>query len=207
MTKNKRIKFNINREAAKISALSSGKIRKCEYLTGEDIFPSNQQQVIEQAKFTYCLLGKTFEKQIKTIEIQGEKQIDALKDLTTKEQTKSIEDKYNNKQKAKIIFNELINETKKVMNKLYDRVDYNNFRFEYVGPTKDVSFYDYMDSKELFSIIKNTQIKFSWAVNKQNEFLNRLKNIKIGKNKTIEQKEAINNLEKIYISRQKVIFF
>ena len=207
MTKNKRIKFNINREAAKISALSSGKIRKCEYLTGEDIFPSNQQQVIEQAKFTYCLLGKNFEKQIKTIEIQGEKQIDALKDLKTKEQTKSIEDKYNNKQKAKIIFNELINETKKVMNKLYDRVDYNNLRIEYVGPTKDVSFYDYMDSKELFSIIKNTQIKFSWAINKQNEFLNRLKNIKIGKKKTIEQKEAINNLEKIYISRQKVIFF
>ena len=48
----------INREAAKIQALSSGKIHKYEYLTGEDILPSNQQQVIEKAKFTYSPLGK-----------------------------------------------------------------------------------------------------------------------------------------------------
>ena len=52
-----------NREAAKISALSSGNIGKYEYLTGEEILPSNQQQIIEQAKFTYSPLGKAFEKQ------------------------------------------------------------------------------------------------------------------------------------------------
>ena len=63
----------LNREAAKISALSSGKIHKYEYLTGEDILLSNQQQIIEQAKFTYSLLGKAFEKQIKTIEDKGQK--------------------------------------------------------------------------------------------------------------------------------------
>ena len=57
----------------KKSALSSGKIHKYEYLTGEDILPSNQPQIIEQAKFTYSTLGKAFEKQIKTIEDQGEK--------------------------------------------------------------------------------------------------------------------------------------
>ena len=74
----------INREAAKISALSSGKIHKYEYLTGEDILPSNQQQVIEQAKFTYSPLGKVFEKQIKTIEDQGQKQVDALNVLEPK---------------------------------------------------------------------------------------------------------------------------
>ena len=50
-----------------------------DYLTGEDILPSNQQQIIEQAKFTYSPLGKAFEKQIKTIKDQGEKQVDALK--------------------------------------------------------------------------------------------------------------------------------
>ena len=53
--------------------LSSGKIHKHEYLTGEDILPSNQQQIIEQAKFTYSPQGKTFEKQVKTIEDQGQK--------------------------------------------------------------------------------------------------------------------------------------
>ena len=47
-------------------------------LTGEEILPSNQRKIIEQAKFTYSLLGKAFEKQIKTIEDQREKQIKAL---------------------------------------------------------------------------------------------------------------------------------
>ena len=66
-----KLQYNINKEAAKISALSSDKIHKYEYLTGEDILPSNKQQIIEQANFTYSPLGKAFEKQIKTIEDQG----------------------------------------------------------------------------------------------------------------------------------------
>ena len=49
-TKNEKLQYDINREAAKISALSSGKIHKYEYLTGEDILPSKQQQIIEQTK-------------------------------------------------------------------------------------------------------------------------------------------------------------
>ena len=51
---------NINREVAKISALPSGKIDKYEYLTGEEILPSNQRQTIEQAKFAYSPLGWCF---------------------------------------------------------------------------------------------------------------------------------------------------
>ena len=69
--KDEKLQYDINREAAKISALSSDKIDKYEYLTGENILPSNQQQIIEQAKFTYSPLGKAFEKQTKTIEDQG----------------------------------------------------------------------------------------------------------------------------------------
>ena len=53
--------------------------------TGEEILPSNQQQIIEQAKFAYSPLGKDFEKQTKTIENQGKKQIDALVALKPKE--------------------------------------------------------------------------------------------------------------------------
>ena len=67
------------------------------------------------------------------------------------------------------------------MKELYDKVDYNNLKFEYVGPTKDVSFYEYKDSKEPFNAIKNNQIKFSQVKNKQNEFLNKLRNVYIGK--------------------------
>ena len=53
--------------------MSSGKINKYEYLTGVEIFPSNQKQIIEQARFTYSPPGKALEKQIKIIEDQGEK--------------------------------------------------------------------------------------------------------------------------------------
>ena len=51
--KDEKLQYNINRESAKISALWSGKLQKYEYLTGEDILPSNQQQIIEKTKFTY----------------------------------------------------------------------------------------------------------------------------------------------------------
>ena len=66
-----KLQYDINREATKISVLSSKKFNKYEYLTGEEMLPSNQKQMIEPTKFTYFTLGKTFEKQIKAIEDQG----------------------------------------------------------------------------------------------------------------------------------------
>ena len=138
--RDEKLQYDINRKAAKISAKSSGKLHKYEYLTDEEILPSNQQQIIDQAKFTYSPLGKAFEKQIKTIEDQGKKQVDALESLKPKEETKPTEDKSNNKSRSAVIFNELINKRTDLMKKLYDSVDYNNLKFEYVGPTNDVSF-------------------------------------------------------------------
>ena len=138
--RDEKLQYDINREAAKISTLSSGKIHKYEYLTGEDILPSNQLQIIEQAKNTYSPLEKAFEKQIKTIKDQGKKQVDALENLKLKEEIKPIEDKPKNQSRAGIIFNDLINKRKKIMSELFDSVDYNNLKFEYVGPTNDVSF-------------------------------------------------------------------
>ena len=82
--RDEKLQYDINREAAKISALSSGNIHKYEYPTGEDILPSNQQQIIEQSRFTYSPLGKALEKQIKAIEDQGKKQVDALESLKPK---------------------------------------------------------------------------------------------------------------------------
>ena len=90
------------------------------------------------------------------------------------------------------------------MSELYDSVDYDNLKFEYVGSTKDVRFYEYRDSKELFNAIKNSQIKFIEEKNKQNEFLNNLNKVTIGK-ETTEQKELINNLNKFCNSREEVI--
>ena len=65
--KDEKLQYNINGEAAKIFALSSGKLHKYEYLTDEDILPSTQQQIIQQTRFTYSPLRKAFDKQIKTI--------------------------------------------------------------------------------------------------------------------------------------------
>ena len=91
--KDEKIQYDVNRRAAKISALSSGKINEYEYPTGEEIVPSNQKQTTEEAKFTYSPLGKAFEKQTKTIEDQGEKQVGDLKALKpgeNKEDIKSV---------------------------------------------------------------------------------------------------------------------
>ena len=111
--RNEKLQYDLNREAAKISALSSGKIHKYEYLTGEDILPSNQQQIIEQTKFTYSPLGKAFEKQIKTIEDQGKKQVDALENLKdTNKQVVNINDDYEDKllhSKEREIFRNIYN--------------------------------------------------------------------------------------------------
>ena len=112
--RDEKLQYDINRKTAEISDLSSGKIDKYEYLTGKEILPSNQQQIIEQAKFTYSPLGKAFEKQIKTIEDQGEKKITVIQDQG---QVKTI--------KKCIYDNEdtpLISKQKEIFNKLVDEI-------------------------------------------------------------------------------------
>ena len=66
--RDERVQYHINRVAAKILALSSGKIDKYEILTGEEILPSDQSRIIKQANFTFSPLDEAFEKQMKTIE-------------------------------------------------------------------------------------------------------------------------------------------
>ena len=82
--RHERLQYDIDRQAAKID--------KYQYLTGEEILPSNQQQIIEQAKFTYYPSGKAFEKQIRTIEDQGKKQVKALYTLKSDNKKLAIED-------------------------------------------------------------------------------------------------------------------
>ena len=110
-SKEEKLQYDINRKAAKISALSSGKLDKYEYLTGEEILPSNQQQIIQQAKFNYSPLGKALEKQRKTIEDQGEKQVVALESLKgSDKKLPSIKDFI----PTEILNPEIINEIKRI---------------------------------------------------------------------------------------------
>ena len=84
--RDEKLRYGINREAAKVPTLSSGKIWKYEYLTGKEILPTDQIRMIEQANFTYFPLRKAFEKLTKAIEEQGKKQAEALKVLKPGEQ-------------------------------------------------------------------------------------------------------------------------
>ena len=88
--RDEKLQYDINREAAKVSALSSTKIDRYEFLTGKTILP-NQRGVVWQTKFPYSPLGKAFEKQTKTIEEQGKKPVEALK-AWTEEELESIEE-------------------------------------------------------------------------------------------------------------------
>ena len=128
--KDEKLQYDSNREAKKISALSSGKLDKYEYLTGEEILPSNQQQIIQQAKFTYLPLGKAFEKQIKTIEDQGKKEVDALK--TSYNRLPSIKDFIPTEN-----FNpEIIAETKRI-EEMEKNVDRDQMVYKSTGRTYD----------------------------------------------------------------------
>ena len=141
--RDKKLQYDLNKEAAKISALSFGKIHKYEYLTGEDILPSNQQQIIEQTKFIYYPLGRAFEKQIKTIEGQGKKQIDALKPLEPKEKIVHVNDDYEDKllyskerEKFRNIYNKKLDRTEELTEKIDDK----NFIFTIISTEKTTDF-------------------------------------------------------------------
>ena len=145
--RDEKLHYDINREAAKISALSSGEIHKYEYLTAEDILPSNQQQIIEQARFTYSPLGKAFEKQIKTIEDQGKKQVDALK---------AIKDGSNNKSTiTKEIYDEILEERMDEILKMSREINYSNLVYDFKGPNPSINFAIFGGPMYTYNQLKN----------------------------------------------------
>ena len=146
--RDEKLQYDINREAAKISILSSGKIDKYEYLTGKEILSYTQQQIIKQAKLAYSLLVKAFEKQTKTIKEQGGKQIIAIQD---KRPIKSIE-KFTNDindsptvLKEKEIYNKLTEESLEKINNLDKSVDNNKLVFKYKGNASDEDFIKFVN--------------------------------------------------------------
>ena len=177
--KDEKLQYDINREAAKISALSSGKLHKYEYLTGEDILPSAQQQIIEQTKFTYSPLGKAFDKQIKTIEDQGKKQVDALNALNTlKSDNKITIEKYIYDPKdtpfisrQKEIFNKLIDERLEKITDLDERVNREDLIYRYKGKVADKKFDKFDNAFDIINKIREGKKDLA-DVKKINKILN-----------------------------------
>ena len=107
-------------EAAKISVLSSWKMDKYKYLSGEEMLPPDQSRVTDQAKFPYFPLGKPFEKQSKTIEDEGEKHGKQLIKC-------SGEKRFFRTFKIKRTFcDKLVNERMFEINKASEGIDFNN---------------------------------------------------------------------------------
>ena len=187
--KDEELQYDINREAAKISALSSGKIDKYEYLTGEEILPSNQQQIIQQAKFTYSSLGKAFEKQIKTMEDQGKKQVKAIQD----KQLLNInnDDDYKDKlllSREREIFKDIYNKRLDKIEELNNKIDYNNLNYVVVGTGDEYNFNNLDDPLTLLNNIKKGKISMGKAIEQQYNFRKYLTLIRIG-NKNVIKKE------------------
>ena len=151
------LQYDINREAAKISALSSGKLDKYEYLTGEEILLSNQQQIIQQAKFDYSPLGKAIEKQIKTIKDQGEKQVVALEPLKVPDKKLlPIKDFI----PMENLNPEIINEIKKIA-EIEKKVDRN--KMAYKGTNKTYDFRNFKTIRTFGNEIRNNVISLDTA--------------------------------------------
>ena len=161
--KDEKLQYDINREAAKISALSSGKLDKYEYLTGEEILPLNQQQIIQHTKFTYSPLGRALEKQRKTIENQGKKQVPALESLNVPNKNlPPIKDFI----PMENLNPEIISEIKKI-EKIEKKVDRNKMVYEGTNKT----FRKFKTIHAFGNEIRNNVIDMNMANEEQNELL------------------------------------
>ena len=166
--KDEKLQYDINREAAKISALSSGKIDKYEYLTGEEILPSNQQQIIQQAKFNYSPLGKALEKQIKTIKDQGKKQVKAIQD--NKQLVNINKDDYKDKllhSKEREIFKDIYNKRLDKIEEMDNQIDYDDLDYNVLRNNMEYNFSIEKDPISLLNAIKEGEISPEEAKNRQ----------------------------------------
>ena len=206
--KDGKLQYDINREAAKISALASGKIDKYEYLTGEEILLSSLQQIIQQAKFTYSPLGKAFEKQIKTIEDQGKKQVKAIQD----KQLVNIDnnnDDYKDKlllSKEREIFKDIYNKRLDKIEEISNKIDYNNLNYVFVGTGDEYEFNILDNPLTLLNNIKKGEILMEKAIEQQYNFCKYLNIIRIG-NKNDNRKRTLANINMFYNARDNAIQF
>ena len=202
--KDEKLQYDINREASKISALSSGKIDKYEYPTGEEILPSNQQQIIEQAKFTYSPSGKAFEKQAKTIKDQGKKQVKAIQD---KQIVTNVD--YKDKlllSKEREIFEDIYNKRLDKIEELNHETNYDNLEYVVVNGGKIFDFSTLKDPLTLLEEIKKGKISLEEAKNNQQNYLNYLNIIRKG-NKSANQKNTLANINIHFNARNSAIKF
>ena len=189
--KDEKLQYDINREAAKISALSSGKIDKYEYLTGEEILPSNQQQIIQQAKFNYSPLGKALEKQRKTIEDQGEKQVKAIQD---KRIVNINKDDYKDKlllSTEREIFKDIYYKGLDKIEEMHNEIDYDDLNYVVLSSDMEYKFSIEKDPISLLNAIEKGEMSLEEAKKRQKNYLYYLNIIRKGNKTPIQRKTLI----------------
>ena len=161
----------------------SGKSHKYEYLTGEEILPSNKQQIIEQANL---LIGPC-----------------NYNDYNDKDSPLIL--------KQKEIFNKLAKERFNKINELDKKVDIDDLVYRYKGEkwSPDEKFDKYDNALDLINKIRNGEIKFSIAKNDQTIFKSHLDKTRKGNNKKRlkDQRNTLYNIEMLYKARNEAIKF
>ena len=150
-------------------------MNKYEYLTGEEILPSNQQQIIQQGKITYSPLGKAFEKQIKTIEDQGKKQVKAIQDkqLVNINNNNDYKDKLL-LSKEREIFKDIYNKRLDKIEELNNKIDYDNLKYVAINSNKKLDFSELKHPLTFLNKIKKGEMSLEEAKNVQRNYLDYL---------------------------------
>ena len=201
--------YDLDREAAKISAFSSNNLDKYEHLTGEDL--GLKPSTVEQAKFEYSPLGKTFNKglsednkkegllkKLKNIEDKNEQLLKA------KNRTKNIKVTDFVKEPLSLEAEALIEEIRIIQ----EDVDYKKLIIR-GGNNVTCTFSNYKTFKELYRDLYYKKMTINDAETKQNEFssiVNTLNNYLPKTQKYIEAKNTLlNNVKNFYDGRKKII--
>ena len=147
--------YDLDRQNAKISSLSSGELDKYEYLTSEDL--GYKPDVVQKVKFRYSLLGQVVNKGLE----KDEKQEGLLKRLKniedkTDDQLKAIENKDSQlgiKSIGYIVKEELSQEAKNILKKLSNQEKIINYKKLYLKGGNNLE-YDFTDYKSLLEVFK-----------------------------------------------------
>ena len=203
--------YDLDREAAKISALSSNNLGKYELLTGADL--GLKPSTIEQPKFEYSPLRKIFNKGLSEDD-KKEGLLKSLKNIEDKnEKPLEVKDKANENMKevSDFIDQPLSLEAKELIKEIKDiqkNVDYRKLKIR-GGNNIDYDFGDCKTFKELFRDFYYKQTTIDDIERKQDEItgvMGALKAYTPRDNKYVEAKnKLVNNVENFYKGREKII--
>ena len=174
--RDEKLHYDINREKTKISALSSGKFDKYEYLTGEEILPPDQRRMIEKAKFTYSPLRKAFE----TIKGQGGKQIEAVEENRKQLYNKQSGNDELLLSKEREISKNIYNKRHDEIDELSKTIDYSDLKPIISSSGTETNFSELKVPVAFLDSIRKSEISIEEARHKQEEFNRYLKKIRSG---------------------------